>query len=61
MDALLPAQDLADTAIGHLQDARDVARTRSRMGQLDDLLARRVGQRTTADEHAAQLIDAAVT
>lgn len=38
-----PAEYLGDTAVGDLEDARDVARPRPRVRQLHDLLAGRVG------------------
>lgn len=58
---VVAAEYLGHAAVGHLEDARDVAGTRARVRQLDDLLAGRVRQRPPADEHAAQLVDAAVT
>ena len=57
----LPAEYFGDAAVGHLEDAGNVARARSRVGQFDDLLPRRVGQRTAVDVDASQLVDAAVT
>lgn len=55
-----PAEDLGDAAVGHLQDAGDVARSGSRVRQLHDLLSRGVWQGPPAHEHAAQLVHAAV-
>jgi hypothetical protein len=41
--------------------ARNDARTDSHRGHFDDLVADVVRKRTTVDEHAAQLVDAALT
>ena len=54
-------QDLADAAVGHLQDARDVAGTRAAVRQLDDALAGVVGQRSAVDVLTSQLVDAAMS
>ena len=45
----------------HLQHSGDVARPGAAVRQLDDTLARGVGQRTSVDEQTAELIDPAVT
>ena len=44
----------------HLQNARDVAGTRAAVREFDDLCARRVRQRATVHERAAELVHAVV-
>lgn len=57
---VVPAQYLADAPVRHLQDAGDVAGPGARVGQLDNLLTGRVGQRAPIHVHTAELVDAAV-
>ena len=57
---VVAAEDFAHTPVGHLKHAADVAGARALMRQLDDLLTCAVGQRSTVDEDAAELVDAAV-
>ena len=45
----------------YLEDAGNVAGTRSAVRQFHDLLPRRVRQRTPVHEHAAQLVNAAMS
>lgn len=56
----LPSEYFRDASIGDLEDARDVARPGTRVGQLDDLLSGRVRQRSAVDVNSTQLIDAAM-
>ena len=58
---LVAVEDLGDAAVGDAQLARDDARPHARRRQLDDLQPDVVGQRAAVDEHAAQLVDAALT
>ncbi len=58
---VVAAEDLGDAPVGDLQDARDVARARSRLCQLDDAVTSHVGQRSTVDECATQLVHSRVT
>ena len=57
---LLPSEYFWDASVGDLEDARNVAWPRTRMGQLDDLLAGRVRQRSPVDVDSTQLVDAAM-
>lgn len=59
-DFCVPAEYLGDASVGDLQDPGDVAGPGAAVGQLDDLLARRVRQRPAVHVHAAQLVHAAV-
>ena len=54
-------QDLAHAAVRDAQLTRDDARSRALRGHLDDAHADARGQRTTVDEHAAQLVDSSLT
>ena len=54
------SQYLADAAVRHEQLPRDVARSHSLVRHIDDARAHHVRQRAPVDEHAAQLVDAAV-
>jgi hypothetical protein len=56
-----PAEYFGDASVGDLEDARDVAGSGPGVGQLDDLLARRVGQGAAVDVDPSELVDAAVT
>lgn len=56
-----PSEDLGDTAVADLQYPGDVAWSRARMRELDDLLPRRVRKRSTADEDTPQLVHPAVS
>ena len=49
---VVATQDFADTAIGHLQDARDIAGPRPAVRKLHDTLTRGVWQRAPIDKHA---------
>jgi len=55
-----PAEDLGDAAVADLQYPGDVAGSRARVRELDDLLARRVRKRPAADEDTPQLVHPAV-
>ena len=54
-------EDLADAAVGYLQDARDVTGTRAAVSQLDDALASVVGQWSAVDVLTSKLVDAAMS
>jgi hypothetical protein len=56
----LPPEYFRDASVGNLEDARDVAWPRTRVGQLDDLLTGRVRQRSPVDVDSTQLVDAAM-
>ena len=56
----IPAENLGDAAIGDLKDAGYVAWPRTGVGQLHDLLAGRVRQRSPVDIDPAQLVHAAM-
>lgn len=56
----LPAENLGDTAVGDLQDARDVARPGARVRQLYDLLPGAVRQGSPVHIDPAQLVDPTV-
>jgi hypothetical protein len=49
-------QYFAHTSMGHLELTRDVTRSYAFRGQIYNLHSNRVGQRSTVDKHAAQLI-----
>lgn len=53
----VPAEDLTDASVGHLQNARNIARTSAAIRQLDDLQPYVVRQWTAVDVCAAQLVD----
>jgi hypothetical protein len=57
---LLPSEYFWDASVGDLEDAGNVAWPRTRMGQLDDLLAGRIRQRSPVDVDSTQLVDAAM-
>jgi hypothetical protein len=52
-DCLLPAEYFRDASVGDLEDAGDVAGSGAGVGQLDDLLAGRVRQRSAVDVDSA--------
>ena len=58
---LVAVEDLGHAAVGHAQLAGDDARPDTGSGQFDDFQTNVIGQRTAIDEHATQLIDAALT
>ena len=55
-----PAEYLRHASVADLEDARYVAGPCARVGQLDDLLPRGVGQGPAVHVDAAELVDAAV-
>ena len=57
----LPGEDLGDASVADPELPGDVAGAHAVVRQLDDPLADDVGQRPPVDEHAAQLVHAAVT
>jgi len=58
---LVAVQDLGDAAVRDAQLARDDARTHASRRQLDDLESDVVGQWSSVDEHAAQLVHPPLT
>lgn len=56
----LPSKYLRDASVGDLEDAGDVARPGTGVGQLDDLLPGRIRQRPSVDVDAAQLVHPAM-
>lgn len=58
---LVPVEDLGDAAVGHAELPRDHAGAHARRRHLHDLEADVVGQRPPVDEHAAQLVHAALS
>ena len=57
MKEAVALQDLADTAVGDLQLAADLAGTDALVGEVDDFFARLGGQRAPVDELAAELVE----
>lgn len=57
----LPSEYLRDAAVADLKNARYVARSRTAVGQFDDLLPRRVGKWSSVYVNTTELINAAVS
>lgn len=55
-----PSEDLGNASVGDLEDPRDIAGPRAGVGQLDNLLPRRVGQWPAVDVNSSELIYAAM-
>lgn len=56
----LPTKNLRYTAVRNAKLSGNDARTNSHRGHFDDLVANMVWKRSTIDEDAAQLVDAAL-
>ena len=58
---VVPAENLANASVAHLQDPGDVTGTGPGMSQLHNLLPCRVWQGATTDKDASQLVDSTVS
>ena len=56
----VPVEDLGHTTVRHLQSARNLARSRSFEGHLENLVAEEVGKRSSVGEDATVLVDVLV-
>ena len=57
---VVASENLADAAVGDLENARNIARSGAAVRQLDNALSGGVGQRPPVHEYAAELVHAAV-